>query len=174
MKILPRLVFWAILVVNWVSFRICLFRIFFFLSASSDATYIFTAPTCTITKITLENCALNAETFSISYSNLIKFPCFADTTERGDKGWKQDQRQGEDMVTLWITLCVVELHWKPGLCASRVVFYLDNFVVKQLRNFGKFCFSSVSSPYFCTFGKISPIVQYTKLLKNSSPGPRVW
>jgi hypothetical protein len=27
-----------------------------------------------------------------------------DTIERGDRGWKQAQRQGEDMVTLQITL----------------------------------------------------------------------
>jgi hypothetical protein len=33
----------------------------FFLSASIAATYIFTAPNCTTTIITLEPCALNAE-----------------------------------------------------------------------------------------------------------------
>jgi len=33
----------------------------FFLSASTAATYIFTAPSCTTTTITLEPCALNAE-----------------------------------------------------------------------------------------------------------------
>jgi hypothetical protein len=33
----------------------------FFLSASTAATYIFTAPSCTTTIITLEPCALNAE-----------------------------------------------------------------------------------------------------------------
>ncbi len=33
----------------------------FFLSASTTATYIFTAPTCTTTIISLEPCALNAE-----------------------------------------------------------------------------------------------------------------
>jgi hypothetical protein len=35
---------------------------------------------------------------------LIKFPYFADTTERGDSGWKQAQRQGEDRVTFQMTL----------------------------------------------------------------------
>jgi hypothetical protein len=35
--------------------------LFFFLSASTAATYIFTAPTCTTTIISLEPCALNAE-----------------------------------------------------------------------------------------------------------------
>jgi hypothetical protein len=33
----------------------------FFLSASTAATYIFTAPSCTTTIITLEPCTLNAE-----------------------------------------------------------------------------------------------------------------
>ncbi len=33
--------------------------------------------------------------FSISYWDLIKFPYFADTTERGDRRWKQAQRQGD-------------------------------------------------------------------------------
>jgi len=35
---------------------------------------------------------------------LIKFPYFADTIEREDSGWKQAQRQGEDRVTLQMTL----------------------------------------------------------------------
>jgi hypothetical protein len=33
--------------------------------------------------------------FSISYWDLIKFAYFVDTTERGDRGWKQAQRQGD-------------------------------------------------------------------------------
>jgi hypothetical protein len=65
----------SILVVNWVSSSIS-----FFLSASNVATYIFTALTSTTTIISLEPC------------------------ERGDRGWKETQRQGEDRVTLWITL----------------------------------------------------------------------
>jgi len=40
----------------------------------------------------------------VSYWDLIKYPYFTDTTERGDRGWKEPQRQGEDRVTLWITL----------------------------------------------------------------------
>ncbi len=54
--------------------------------------------------LTLEPCAWNAELLSISYWDLIKFPYFADTTERGDKGVKGAQREGEDKVTLQITL----------------------------------------------------------------------
>jgi hypothetical protein len=94
------------LVVNWVSS--CLS---FFLSASAAATYIFTALTCTTTTIiSLEPCALDAEfqhfvlRCNISYWDLIKCPYFADSTERGDRGWKEAQRQGEDRVSLWITL----------------------------------------------------------------------
>jgi hypothetical protein len=47
---------------------------------STAATYIFTAPTCRITIVTLKPCALNA------YYDLIKFHYFVDTTERGDRG----------------------------------------------------------------------------------------
>jgi hypothetical protein len=32
----------------------------------------------------------------ISYWDLLKFLYFADTTERGDRGWKEAQRQGEE------------------------------------------------------------------------------
>ncbi len=42
--------------------------------------------------------------FSISYWDLIKFPYFVDITEKGDRGWKQAQTQGEDRVTLWVSL----------------------------------------------------------------------
>jgi hypothetical protein len=33
--------------------------------------------------------------FSISYPDLIKFPCFADLTPKEDRGWKEAQREGE-------------------------------------------------------------------------------
>jgi hypothetical protein len=46
----------SILVVNWDSSYLPFFR-----SASTAATYIFTAPNCTTTIISLEPCALNAE-----------------------------------------------------------------------------------------------------------------
>jgi hypothetical protein len=72
--------------------------------------YIFTPPNYATTIIGLEPCALIAEyhhftlRWSISYWDLLKSLYFADTTERGDRGWKEAQRQGEDRVTLWITL----------------------------------------------------------------------
>jgi len=124
-----KLVFSSTLVLNWVSSSLS-----FFLSAYLHCCniYIFTAPTCTTTIITLEPCALNAEfqhfvpRFSktsgcpwpsdtvklrascIMWSPLcenwdptswksapsqtdvvnlyIRFPYFADTTKRGDRG----------------------------------------------------------------------------------------
>jgi hypothetical protein len=82
----------------------------FFLSASTAATYIFSAHNCTSTIISLEPCTRNAEyqrfilSCSISYWDFKKCLYFADTTEWGDRGSKEGQRQGEDRVTLQITL----------------------------------------------------------------------
>jgi hypothetical protein len=42
--------------------------------------------------------------FSISYPGLIKLPYFADLIQRGDRGWKEAQRQAEDRMTLRKTL----------------------------------------------------------------------
>ncbi len=44
--------------------------------------------------------------FSISYWDLIKFHYFVDTTERGHRGWKQVQRQGDFTVNsiVWYIL----------------------------------------------------------------------
>jgi hypothetical protein len=64
-----------------------------FLSASTAAAYIFIAPTCTTIIIS-------------SNPDLVKFPYLANLSQRGDKGWKEAQRQGEDRVTLRKTLCV--------------------------------------------------------------------
>jgi hypothetical protein len=64
----------------------------FFVIASTGARYIFTDPPVYnySTIITLEPCTLNAEfQHFISYWDLIKFPYFVDTTERGDMGWKR-------------------------------------------------------------------------------------
>jgi hypothetical protein len=55
-KLVPKLVFPPILVVNWVSSCVS-----FFLSACNTATCIFTAPTCTTSIIALKPCALNVE-----------------------------------------------------------------------------------------------------------------
>jgi hypothetical protein len=101
-----QIIFSPILVVNWV--WSCLF---FFVSASTAATYVFTALTCTTTIISLV-LALTCITTIISlrpcaYSDLIEFHYYVDTTKRGDRRWKQTQRQGENKVTFLITLIFV-------------------------------------------------------------------
>jgi hypothetical protein len=40
----------------------------------------------------------------VSYWDLITCPYFVDTTERGDRRWKEALRQGENGVILRITL----------------------------------------------------------------------
>jgi hypothetical protein len=102
----------SVLVVNWVSS--CLS---FFLSASTAASYIFTSLNYTIAIISLGPRALNAEfqhfivSCNISYWDLVKYLYFVDITERGDRGWKEAQRQGEDRVNLLITLMNSFLWW---------------------------------------------------------------
>jgi len=53
---------------------------------------------------------------------LLNFPYFVDTTERGDGGWKQAQRQGENRVTLRISLlCDTRFHFGfPWILGLRV------------------------------------------------------
>jgi hypothetical protein len=86
-----RAVFRAILVVNSVS--CCLS---FFLTASSAATYNFTAPVQLGTIITLEPCALNVS-FSISYWDLIIKKFFTWQIYIPLKeGMRGEDRQGED------------------------------------------------------------------------------
>ncbi len=88
----------SILVTNWVSS--CLS---FFLGTFTAATCICTAPNYTTTIISLEPCALNAG-YQHFILRFIKMSLLSDTTERGYRGWKEAQRQGEDRVTLPITL----------------------------------------------------------------------
>ncbi len=57
----------------------------FFLRASTAATGIFTAPTCTATMI-------NLKPFELNEPKLINFSYFADITGREVWGWKEDQR----------------------------------------------------------------------------------
>jgi hypothetical protein len=88
----------ALLVPNWVSF--CFDPVFlFFLTTSTAVTYIFTAPTCTTTIITLEPWALNAE-FQHFIPRFNKTSLLADLTQRGDRRWKDAQRQG--VKTWWL------------------------------------------------------------------------
>jgi hypothetical protein len=56
--------------------------------------------------------------FSISYPDLIKFPYFANITERGDRGQKQRRQGVKERVTLWITLMSPSLH--PSFHANNI------------------------------------------------------
>jgi hypothetical protein len=84
-----------------------------FVSASTAATYIFTAPTCRTTIITLEPCALNAEFqhFMLGF-NKISLLCGYLWSERGDSGWKQRGKGVKERVILWITLISSMANWR--------------------------------------------------------------
>jgi hypothetical protein len=79
---------------TWVSSGFDLF----FLSASIVATYIFTAPTCTTTIITLEPCALNAEFHHFiiipRFYNKTSLLCGPHSKKEGIGGWKEAQKRG--------------------------------------------------------------------------------
>jgi hypothetical protein len=87
----------SILVINWVSS--CLS---FFLSAFTAATYIFTAPNCTTTIISLELCALNGEyqhfILSCSIPSILRFIKMSLLCgyhwKRGDRGVKGGPKTG--------------------------------------------------------------------------------
>jgi len=72
--------------------------------------------------------------FSISRWDLMEFHYFADTIERGDRGWEQAQRQGEDRMTLRISLLffILTFHFVPtfgktGLCnIPSLEYFADN------------------------------------------------
>ncbi len=84
----------SISVVNWVS--PCLS---FFLSASTAATYIFIAPTCTTTIIHLEPDALNAE-FQHFIPKFNQISYFMGTRKEG----LDSEKRPNDRVTLWLIL----------------------------------------------------------------------
>jgi hypothetical protein len=88
----------SIVAVNWVSY--CLS---FFLSASTAATYIFTAPNSTTTIISLDPCALNVE-YQYFILRFIKISLLYGYHWKRGQGVKEAQRQGEVRVTLRITL----------------------------------------------------------------------
>jgi hypothetical protein len=72
----------------------------FSLSASTDATYIFTALTCTINIISLEPCALNAEFHRFILRFNKNFIILWIPVKEGILGESRLPRQGEDKVTL--------------------------------------------------------------------------
>jgi hypothetical protein len=65
--------------------------------------------------------------FSISYPDLIKFPYFVDTTERGDRARKQRREGVKQRVTLWITL--VQLNCIPWSRTSTLNYVFINMLV---------------------------------------------
>jgi hypothetical protein len=98
-------------VLNWVSSYLS-----FFLSASTTATYILTARICRTAIVTLKPCALNPEFQHFILRFDKKFPYFVNTTERGDRGWKEAQRQGEDRVTYFTDNSTMQKIWKFLMC----------------------------------------------------------
>jgi hypothetical protein len=112
----------SILVVNWVSS--CLS---FFLNTSTAAIYIFTDPNITTTVISLEPCCIKCwvSAFHTELQHfMLRFHKNVFTLriqfKEGKGGWNQAQRQGEDRVTLQITLmchwrCTKLTHTKSGI-----------------------------------------------------------
>jgi hypothetical protein len=86
----------SIYMINWV------FTLFSnFLNAFTTATYIFIAPTCTTTIITLEPYALNVE-FQHFIPIFNKISSFCGYSETGVWGWKEAIRQGDFLNNLHI------------------------------------------------------------------------
>ncbi len=72
--------------------------------------------------------------FSISYWDFIECLYFVDTTEREDRGWKEPQRQGEDRVTLWITLLYKPFNGVPMAVPMHMfVFSLSSCSTNKIR-----------------------------------------
>ncbi len=91
-----------------------------FLSASTAATYIFTAPTYTTTIITLELCPLNAEfQHFILRFNKVSLPL-----KGGIRGWKQRGQGMKERMTLRITFSSCDFLffeiWTSGRAVSIV------------------------------------------------------
>jgi hypothetical protein len=100
-------------VINWVS--PCLS---FFLSASTAATYIFIAPTCTTIIITLQPYALNDENqhFILRFNKISSL--------HGVWRWKDAQRQGDFMNNLIYTLILTH----PKTFTEGHVHILDKYL----------------------------------------------
>ncbi len=64
--------------------------------------------------------------FSISYWDLIKFPYFADTIERGDRGWKHAQRQGDFADNSNVNLVLVENLWQMHFSSRTLDLWRDS------------------------------------------------
>ncbi len=102
----------SILVINWVSS--CLS---FFLSAFTAATYIFTAPNCTTTIISLELCALNVD-YKHFVLRFIKMSllCGWIPLKEGIGG---ESRPNDRVKTgpQWTSTHQCTIHWMPWWCS---------------------------------------------------------
>ncbi len=118
--------------VNWVFILSFLFS----LSASTAATYIFTALTCTTTRVSLEPCTLNVEfqhfvlsCSSISYWDLTKTSlllCEYSTTEKWDwgvkgggpkTGWRESYFFMDNSSNPFQNTCMDVSRWS-GMCVT--------------------------------------------------------
>jgi hypothetical protein len=153
----PKLVFLAILVVNWVSS--CLS---FSPSASSAATYIFSAPTCTTTIITLKPRALDAEFqhFILRFNKISLLCQYHWKTVEGVKAGPKDRVTSQ--ITL-LTLTFTQDNFKNKFRPPNPVAPL----AKRKRNSGLH-----TTLIFCwTLKKVIPLYHfhwYFKLLTNLS------
>jgi hypothetical protein len=105
--------------------------------------------------------------FSISYSDIIKFHYFAYTTERGDKGWKQRVWGVKEGVTLEITLLsppssLIWECWHLGILP-----YTFQFISGQLWMGLVVISSSVTFGYHRTLPTLTISICFSKLLKFS-------
>jgi hypothetical protein len=69
--------------------------------------------------------------FNISYPDSIKFSNFANLTQRGSKGWKAAQNQGEDRVTFQQTLISYVLKHRD----KHLVIMYQQLIVNNLAKF---------------------------------------
>ncbi len=102
----------------------------YFMSTSTLLAYIFTAPTCTTTIITLKPCALYAEFQHCIPKFYIKLPYFADLTQRGDRGWQEAQRQGDlkENSTIAIYICLFQWYFVWLFSLSYICLNLSSLV----------------------------------------------
>jgi hypothetical protein len=73
--------------------------------------------------------------FRISYWNLVRFPYFADTTERGDRRWKEAQRQGEDVSVGCVKIRT--LFSSHILC--QIVLFAVAYTTRKVESLDKWC-----------------------------------
>jgi hypothetical protein len=107
--------------------------------------------------------------FSISYSDLIKSPCFADTTEKGHRGWKQAQREGEDSITWMSIFCfyvgpmVKWMGWEHSQNSSPELVRWDVFFLISKEQGKKYHLPQGAIPWHEGRGEADYVILLTKL-----------